>query len=155
LCLFFCHIRHINRLLLVLLLPLFLSLTAEASFFPPHHLPAALPPWLQSPRIVLVLLLLPLLAPLTRSSPLLLLSPINCLPPLLPLPACSFRHLMLDIGQLLPHCKRDAKMDSKSERGVINEVADLKVGAGWGCAGGALCRVSVAGASTRDCTFRK
>lgn len=37
-----------------------------------------------------------------------------------------FRHLMLDIGQLLPHCKRDAKMDSKSERGVINEVADLK-----------------------------
>lgn len=45
------------------------------------------------------------------------------------LPARSFRHLMLDIGQLLPHSKKDAKLDTKSERGVINEVADMKVGA--------------------------
>ncbi|KAL4452775.1 hypothetical protein ABPG75_008437 [Micractinium tetrahymenae] len=37
-----------------------------------------------------------------------------------------FRHLMLDLGQLLPHSKRDAKLDTKSERGVINEVADMK-----------------------------
>ncbi|EFN51407.1 hypothetical protein CHLNCDRAFT_141045 [Chlorella variabilis] len=37
-----------------------------------------------------------------------------------------FRHLMLDLGQLLPHGKRDAKLDTKSERGVINEVADMK-----------------------------
>lgn len=34
---------------------------------------------------------------------------------------------MLDLGQLLPHCKRDAKLDTKSDRGVINEVADMKV----------------------------
>lgn len=37
-----------------------------------------------------------------------------------------FRHLMLDLGQLLPHGKKDAKLDTKSERGVINEVADMK-----------------------------
>ncbi|KAL4420930.1 hypothetical protein ABPG77_001413 [Micractinium sp. CCAP 211/92] len=37
-----------------------------------------------------------------------------------------FRHLMLDLGQLLPHSKRDSKLDTKSERGVINEVADMK-----------------------------
>jgi hypothetical protein len=46
-----------------------------------------------------------------------------------------FRHLLLDLCQLLPHCKRDAKLDSKSERGVINEVADMKVGHGCGCVG--------------------
>ena len=34
---------------------------------------------------------------------------------------------MMDIGQLLPHGKKDSKLDTKSERGVINEVADLKV----------------------------
>lgn len=37
-----------------------------------------------------------------------------------------FRHLMLDLIQLLPHSKKDAKMDTKSDRAVINEVADLK-----------------------------
>ncbi|KAL3140430.1 hypothetical protein ABBQ38_004690 [Trebouxia sp. C0009 RCD-2024] len=36
------------------------------------------------------------------------------------------RHLMLDLAQLLPHCKRDAKLDTKTDRGVINEVADMK-----------------------------
>ncbi len=34
---------------------------------------------------------------------------------------------MLDVGQLLPHSKKDAKLDTKSDRGVINEVADIKV----------------------------
>lgn len=40
---------------------------------------------------------------------------------------CRPRHLMLDLAQLLPHCKRDAKLDTKTDRGVINEVADMKV----------------------------
>ena len=31
---------------------------------------------------------------------------------------------MLDLGQLLPHSKRDAKLDTKSDRATINEVAD-------------------------------
>ena len=34
---------------------------------------------------------------------------------------------MLDLAQLLPHCKRDSKLDTKTDRGVINEVADMKV----------------------------
>ena len=38
-----------------------------------------------------------------------------------------FRHLMLDFAQLLPHCKRDPKLDTKKDREVINEAADLKV----------------------------
>ncbi len=33
-----------------------------------------------------------------------------------------YRHLMLDLGQLLPHAKKDFKLDTKSDRGVINEV---------------------------------
>ena len=37
------------------------------------------------------------------------------------------RHLMLDLGQLLPTAKRDAKLDTKSDRAVINEAAELKV----------------------------
>ena len=45
----------------------------------------------------------------------------------LPVRCRRFRHLMLDVGQLLPHSKKDAKLDTKSERGVINEVADMKV----------------------------
>ena len=32
-----------------------------------------------------------------------------------------YRHLMLDLGQLLPHAKKDFKLDTKSDRGVINE----------------------------------
>mmetsp|Transcript_9452 Transcript_9452/g.28447 ORF Transcript_9452/g.28447 Transcript_9452/m.28447 type:complete len:447 (+) Transcript_9452:201-1541(+) len=36
------------------------------------------------------------------------------------------RHLMLDLGQLLPGAKRDAKLDTKSDRAVINEAAELK-----------------------------
>ena len=34
---------------------------------------------------------------------------------------------MLDLIQLLPHCKKDAKLDTKTDKGVINEVADMKV----------------------------
>lgn len=37
-----------------------------------------------------------------------------------------FRHFLLDITQLLPHSKKDAKLDTKSDRGAINEVADLR-----------------------------
>ena len=32
--------------------------------------------------------------------------------------------------ELLPHSKKESKLDTKSDRGVINEVADLKVRAG-------------------------
>jgi len=39
---------------------------------------------------------------------------------------CSFRHLLLDLTQLLPHSKKDAKLDTKSDRAQINEVADMK-----------------------------
>jgi hypothetical protein len=34
---------------------------------------------------------------------------------------------MLDLLQLLPHSKKDSKLDTKTDRGVINEVAELKV----------------------------
>jgi len=36
-----------------------------------------------------------------------------------------YRHLMLDLGQLLPHAKKDFKLDTKSDRGVINEARPL------------------------------
>lgn len=38
-----------------------------------------------------------------------------------------YRHLMNDIIQLLPHCKKDNKLDTKNDRNVLNEVADMKV----------------------------
>ncbi len=31
-----------------------------------------------------------------------------------------------DVVALLPHSKKESKLDTKSDRGVINEVADLK-----------------------------
>ena len=34
--------------------------------------------------------------------------------------------MLLDLIQLLPHSKKDAKLDTKSDRGTINEVADMK-----------------------------
>ncbi|PNW86782.1 hypothetical protein CHLRE_02g095400v5 [Chlamydomonas reinhardtii] len=37
-----------------------------------------------------------------------------------------YRHLMEDVVSLLPHSKKESKLDTKSDRGVINEVADLK-----------------------------
>eukprot|EP00775_Hariotina_reticulata_P013588 gene13588-13713_t len=36
------------------------------------------------------------------------------------------RHLMTDFLSLIPHSKKDVKLDTKSDRGVINEVADEK-----------------------------
>ena len=38
---------------------------------------------------------------------------------------------MNDLIQLLPHCKKDNKLDTKNDRNVINEVADMKVWMGW------------------------
>lgn len=35
---------------------------------------------------------------------------------------------MADLMELLPHSKKDVKLDTKNERAVVNEVADLKVG---------------------------
>ena len=43
---------------------------------------------------------------------------------------CRHRHLMLDLTQLLPHSKKDAKLDTKTETAILNEVADMKV-QGW------------------------
>ena len=37
-----------------------------------------------------------------------------------------YRHLMLDATTLLPNAKRDAKMDTKSERSVVIEAAELR-----------------------------
>lgn len=37
-----------------------------------------------------------------------------------------YRHLMMDMCQLMPHCKKESKLDTKSDRGIINEVADMK-----------------------------
>lgn len=37
-----------------------------------------------------------------------------------------YRHLMEDVIALLPHSKKESKLDTKNDRGVINEVADLK-----------------------------
>lgn len=37
-----------------------------------------------------------------------------------------YRHLMTDLIALVPHSKKDSKLDTKNERGVLNEVADLK-----------------------------
>jgi len=37
-----------------------------------------------------------------------------------------YRHLMNDLISLIPHSKKDSKLDTKNDRGVINEVADMK-----------------------------
>eukprot|EP00898_Chlorokybus_atmophyticus_P006158 jgi/Chlat1/6543/Chrsp45S06017 len=37
-----------------------------------------------------------------------------------------YRHLMTDILALLPHSKKDVKLDTKDDRQVLNEIADLK-----------------------------
>ncbi len=41
-----------------------------------------------------------------------------------------YRHLMSDLIALIPHCKKDSKLDTKSDRNVLNEVADMKVRTG-------------------------
>ncbi|KAI8465618.1 MAG: Brix domain-containing protein [Monoraphidium minutum] len=40
--------------------------------------------------------------------------------------AFRFRHLMADVMELLPHSKKDVKLDTKNERAVVNEVCELK-----------------------------
>lgn len=37
-----------------------------------------------------------------------------------------YRHLMMDILQLLPHSRKDAKLDTKQKLYVLNEIADMK-----------------------------
>lgn len=37
-----------------------------------------------------------------------------------------YRHLMLDILQLLPHARKDSKLDTKQKLFVLNEIADMK-----------------------------
>jgi hypothetical protein len=34
---------------------------------------------------------------------------------------------MNDLIALVPHCKKDSKLDTKNDRNVLNEVAELKV----------------------------
>lgn len=59
---------------------------------------------------------------------------------------------MLDVGQLLPHGKKDAKLDTKSERGVINEVGRGEGGGsrhGRRCWGDPALRLAAALVATR------
>lgn len=38
-----------------------------------------------------------------------------------------YRHLMLNVVSLLPHCKKDNKVESKSSKGAtLNELVELK-----------------------------
>lgn len=38
-----------------------------------------------------------------------------------------YRHLMLNVVDLLPHCKKDNKVESKSSKGAtLNELVELK-----------------------------
>jgi len=37
-----------------------------------------------------------------------------------------YRHLMLDIGTLIPHSKKDSKLDTKNPKDAVVEVADMK-----------------------------
>lgn len=40
---------------------------------------------------------------------------------------CRYRHLMLNVVDLLPHCKKDSKIESKSSNGAtLNELVELK-----------------------------
>jgi len=36
---------------------------------------------------------------------------------------------MTDMIDLIPHSKKDSKLDTKNDRNVVNEVADMKVSA--------------------------
>lgn len=38
---------------------------------------------------------------------------------------CSYRHLLTDLEALLPHSKKDAKLDTKNNLYILNELADL------------------------------
>ena len=37
-----------------------------------------------------------------------------------------YRHLMMDLLALLPHARKDSKLDTKQKLYVINEIADMK-----------------------------
>ena len=40
---------------------------------------------------------------------------------------CRYRHLMLNMVSLLPHCKKDNKVESKSSKGAtLNELIELR-----------------------------
>lgn len=40
---------------------------------------------------------------------------------------CRYRHLMLNVVSLLPHCKKDNKVEAKSSKGAtLNELVELK-----------------------------
>lgn len=40
---------------------------------------------------------------------------------------CRYRHLMLNMVSLLPHCKKDNKVESRSSKGAtLNELVELK-----------------------------
>jgi hypothetical protein len=42
---------------------------------------------------------------------------------------CRYRHLMLNLVSLLPHCKKDSKVESTSTKGAtLNELVELKNG---------------------------
>lgn len=60
---------------------------------------------------------------------------------------CEFRyrHLMLNVVSLLPHCKKDNKVESKESKGAtLNELVELK-----GCSSCLFFEVCV----TIDCIF--
>ena len=37
-----------------------------------------------------------------------------------------YRHLMMDLLQLLPHARKDSKLDTKQKLYMLNEIADMK-----------------------------
>ena len=37
-----------------------------------------------------------------------------------------FRHLLNDVVRLIPHCKLSSKLDTKSDRRAVNEMAEMK-----------------------------
>jgi len=40
---------------------------------------------------------------------------------------CRYRHLMLNLVSLMPHCKKDNKVESKETKGAtLNELVELK-----------------------------
>ena len=38
----------------------------------------------------------------------------------------SYRHLMDDLRMLIPHCKKDNKLDTKDKLNLINEICEMK-----------------------------
>ena len=40
--------------------------------------------------------------------------------------AARYRHLMLDLVQLLPHCKKESKLDVKRDFKIVADIAEIK-----------------------------